>query len=147
VLNCYSSSLSLTNLFDALFNWRPGRFTFVVVANIIALAMLYGHILEMVEAWISLLGVLLSTLSGVILMDYFVTNSTLARNSMDHQGQEQMNWAGVVTIFTSVLMAHYLMTSLISIEVITSCMVVVILYPLLRLTIFQPKASLPETAS
>ncbi len=33
VLNTYSSSLCLTNLFDAVFRWKPGRITFVVLAN------------------------------------------------------------------------------------------------------------------
>ena len=64
VLNSYSSSLCIANLFDALLRWRPGRVFFVILANIIALLMLYGHILEFVEAWIKLLGVLLSALAG-----------------------------------------------------------------------------------
>ncbi len=59
VLNTYSASLCITNLFDALFSWRPGRVTFVVLANIIGLILLYGHILELVEQWIKLLGVFL----------------------------------------------------------------------------------------
>jgi len=46
VLNSYSSSLCIANLADAVFRWRPGRVVFVVLANIIALVMLYGHILD-----------------------------------------------------------------------------------------------------
>lgn len=138
VLNCYGASLSLANLFDALTSWRPGRFSFVVIANFIALAMLYGHILELVEAWISLLGVLLSTLSGVILMDYFVTSRLLEKRS-DHTGANQLiNAAGVITIISSVIMAHYVLPGIIEIEVITSCLVVVTLYPLLRLYLLPP---------
>jgi cytosine permease len=138
VLNCYGASLSLTNFFDALVNWRPGRFTFVVIANLIALMMLYGHILELVEAWISLLGVLLSTLSGVILMDYFVTTPYLSRNGRQTNATQVVNVAGVVTIITSVIMAHYVLPGVISIEVITSCLAVMVLYPALRLGIFPP---------
>jgi cytosine permease len=64
VLNNYSSSLCLANLFDALFRWRPGRLTFVILANVIALALLYGEILHFVEGWIKLMGVLLSALAA-----------------------------------------------------------------------------------
>ena len=138
VLNCYSASLSLANLFDAASRWRPGRFFFVIVANIIALAMLYGHLLELVEAWISLLGVLLSTLSGVILMDYFVTGPILQRRFNQQVPQQTVNWAGVITVCVSVIAAHYILPSVIAIEVITSCLVVVLLYPTLRLTVFSP---------
>jgi cytosine permease len=58
VLNTYSASLCIANLGDALTGWRPGRFTFVVLANVLALGMLYGEILHFVEAWIKLLGLL-----------------------------------------------------------------------------------------
>lgn len=138
VLNCYSASLSLTNFFDALFSWRPGRLVFVVLANIIALLMLYGHLLELVEAWISLLGVLLSTLSGVILLDYFFVNPRLENKRAAPEGSETINLAGVITIISSVVMAHYVMRDIIAIEVLSSCLTVLILYPLLRLTVFSP---------
>ena len=138
VLNCYAASLSLTNFFDALLGWRPGRFTFIVFANVIALAMLYGHILELVEAWISLLGVLLSTLSGVILVDYFFVSRRPGRSDADAEIKpENLNWAGIITIFASVIMAHYVLADIITIEVITSCLTVLLLYPLLRLFIFS----------
>ena len=138
VLNCYAASLSLTNLFDALIKWRPGRFTFIVFANIIGLLMLYGHILELVEAWISLLGVLLSTLSGIILVDYFFVSPRMkAGDEASARQAEVVNWAGVITLVSSVIMAHYIMADLIAIEVITSCLTVVILYPLLRLMVFS----------
>ena len=139
VLNCYSASLSLANFSDALFGWRPGRFVFVIAANIIALAMLYGHILELVEEWISLLGVLLSTLAGVILMDYYVTKPVIARRSGIESVPETVNFSGVITILVSVVSAHYLFNSIMPIEVITACFVVLCLYPLLRLVVLRPK--------
>jgi len=138
VLNCYGASLSLANLFDAASGWRPGRFAFVIVANVIALVMLYGQILELVEEWIGLLGVLLSALSGVILMDYFVVKPIAGRRSVTGRAQETVNWAGVITIVTSVVAAHYLFASVIRIEVITCCLVVGLVYPLLRLYVLRP---------
>lgn len=141
VLNCYSASLSLTNFFDALFNWQPGRFLFVIIANVIALMMLYGHILELVEAWISLLGVLLSTLSGVILMDYFVVSPAISRRTGRPVPLQKVNVAGIITIIASVILAHYVLAGIITIEVLSACLVVVIFYPLLRLKVFPPPAA------
>ena len=49
VINTYSSSMSLTNIFDSLFRWRPGRVAFVVVANLLSLALLGGELLRLRE--------------------------------------------------------------------------------------------------
>ena len=57
VLNTYSASLSLSNLFNVTCRWRPGRFTFVVLANAAGIVMLYGGILEAVNTYIAALGV------------------------------------------------------------------------------------------
>ena len=143
VLNTYSSSLCIANLFDALLGWRPGRVFFVVLANIIALSMLYGHILEFIEAWIQLLGVLLSALAGVIIMDYYVVGPRLER-----AGQmvvdEVVNWSGVITIIVAVILAHYVLQSFLRVEVLGSLLCVATLYPLLRLVLMRPS---PTNAS
>jgi cytosine permease len=137
VLNSYSSSLCIANLFDALLRWRPGRVAFVVLANVIALMMLYGHILEFVEIWIKLLGVLLSALAGIIIMDYYVVRPRLARAN-DLPGNEPVNWSGVTTIIVAVVCAHFLLKPYFRLEVLTSLLCVAIFYPLLRLTVLRP---------
>ena len=108
------------------------------MANVIALLMLYGHILELVEVWIGLLGVLLSTLSGIILVDFFIVTPLLEKKSHSSMNIESINWAGVITILSSVILAHYVLTDIIVIEVITAGLIVIMLYPLLRLTVFSP---------
>jgi cytosine permease len=45
--------------------------------------MVYGHILELVEHWISMLGVMLSAISGVIIIEYYITGPKLARLGHD----------------------------------------------------------------
>jgi cytosine permease len=137
VLNTYSSSLCVANLADALFKWRPGRVWFVVIANIIALLMLYGHLLELVEAWIKLLGVLLSSLAGVIIADYYIAAPIVKRRLLADRESEQMNWAGLITIVVAVLSAHYLIKPYQPIEVFTSLSVTLLLYPALRLTLLS----------
>ena len=135
VLNNYSSSLCLANLFDAVFRWRPGRLIFVVLANVIALVMLYGEILHFVEEWIKLLGVLLSALAATIILDYYFVSKRLPP-----QGEEPVtvNWAGVIAIISAVICAHWLLIPYQPIPVLSSLACVAVIYPLLRLTLFRP---------
>lgn len=138
VLNTYSSSLCLTNLFDALLRWRPGRLAFVVLANIIALLMLSGRILHLVEEWIKLLGVLLSALAGIIVMDYYVVAPRLRRPATI--AGDPINWAGVFAILGAVFGAHVLLKPWFPVEVLSSLACVAVLYPVLRLAVFRPAA-------
>jgi len=137
VLNTYSSSLCLSNLFDATIRWKPGRITFVILANVIALVMLYGEILHFVEAWIRLLGVLLSALAATIILDYYVVSR---RFKPAAEEPAVVNWAGVIAILTAVYCAHWLFRPYQPIEVLSSLAVVAVLYPALRLTVFRPRA-------
>jgi len=142
VLNSYSSSLCLANLADATLRWRPGRVTFVVLANVIALAMLYGHILELVEAWIQLMGVLLSALASVIIMDYyFVGPRLVAGGRHAARDDEAVNWSGVIAIITAVIVAHFLLGAFFRLEVFSSILCVALVYPLLRLQLLRASAA------
>ncbi len=134
VLNNYSSSLCIANLFDALFRWRPGRLAFVVLANVIALAMLYGKILHFVEDWIKLLGVLLSALAATIISDYYFVRPRLRRAD---DALEGTNWSGVIAIVVAVISAHWLLRPYQPVEVLTSIVSVAVIYPLLRLRILR----------
>jgi cytosine permease len=142
VLNTYSSSLCIANLFDALIRWRPGRIAFVVLANVIALVMLYGKILHFVEEWIKLLGVLLSALATTIILDYYIASRRVARGAGDSAGAaapEPVNWAGVIAILGAVVCAHWLFRPYQPIEVLTSLACVAVIYLPLRLTVLRPR--------
>jgi cytosine permease len=95
--------------------------------------MLYGHLLELVEAWIKLLGVLLSSLAGVIIADYYIVTPIIKRRLLADRDYDDINWAGVITIVVAVLSAHYLIKPYQPIEVFTSLSVTLLLYPALRL--------------
>lgn len=144
VLNNYSSSLCIANLFDALFRWRPGRLTFVVLANVIALIMLYGEILHVVEDWIKLLGVLLSALAATIIADYYFVKPRMPGADQSSAG---VNWAGVTSILAAVILAHWLLKPYQPVEVLTSLASVAVLYPSLRLTIMRPRGDLVAGAT
>lgn len=142
VINTYSASLSLSNLFDAI-NWRPGRFTFVVLANVIGLLMLYGQILALVNSWITMLGVLTTAFSGVIVADYFIVRRVLGSRDADTTAPaERVNWAGVLTAVGSVLVGHYVLNRFVPVEFFSTLVFCLIVYPILRLTVFKPSNTL-----
>lgn len=139
VLNTYSASLALTNLSDAIFNWRPGRLLFVVVANIVGLLMLYGRILELFNAWITVLGVLTTCFAGIILADYFIV-----RRFAGYSDGETVNWSGVATTVMGFVLSHFVLNEIVPIEFFTALFVSLILYPLLRLVGLRRGRSVPS---
>jgi cytosine permease len=138
VLNTYSASLSLSNLFDAL-NVRPGRLAFVILANIISLVMLYGKILALVNSWITILGVLTTAFAGIIVADFFVVRRLVNERDLGlDKPAEIVNWAGVVTSIAAVVLAHYVLVRFIPVEAISTVVICLVVYPVLRLTVFKP---------
>jgi cytosine permease len=141
VINTYSASLSLSNLFDAL-NWRPGRLVFVILANLIGLLMLYGQILALVNSWITILGVLTTAFAGVIVADFFIVRRILRAGDVAVTGAaEAVNWAGVLTAIAAVLIAHYGLSRYVPVEFFSTLLICVVLYPALRMTVFKPVAA------
>lgn len=138
VLNNYSASLSLSNLFDAL-NFRMGRLTFVILANVIGLLMLYGSILELIDSWVTILGVLVTAFAGIIVADYYIVKTLLRKEPKAvPEEAENVNWAGVVTLLVSATLAHYVLAGIMPIEAITTLIISITLYPLLRTTVLKP---------
>ena len=128
VLNTYSASLALSNLFDAIGKWRPGRVWCVVLANVIGLVMLYGELLARVNAWITLLGVLTTCFSGVILADYYLMRGYRRVNMR----AESVNWAGVATTGVATWLAMGPLTRWIPIPFCGAIVLSMLFYPLLR---------------
>lgn len=133
VLNTYSGSLALTNLFDVAFNWRPGRIVFVVLANLIGLVMLYGEILALVNAWITILGVMTTALASVMICDFYFVRPRLGEIDVGKHREEIINWSGVISVIVATVLAHYVLNRYQPVEFFTSAITVFILYPTLRL--------------
>jgi len=137
VLNTYAASLSLSNLFDAI-NLRMGRLIFVILANLIGLLMLYGSILELINSWVTILGVLVTAFAGIIVADYYIVKLYLRKEKLGAPGEaENVNWAGVITLFVSSTMAHYVLPGVIPIEAISTLVISIVLYTLLRTTVLK----------
>lgn len=139
VLNTYSSSLSLSNIFDAAIAWRPGRLSFVILANLLSLLFLYGNILDWFNAFLVVLGILTMTFAGIMIADYFLVRPALKQTDYRHYPAETYNWAGIITICISLITSHYLLNEIITLEIITALLVTVIVYPLLRIYILKPR--------
>ncbi|QIL80780.1 purine-cytosine permease-like transporter [Diaphorobacter sp. HDW4A] len=134
VLNTYSASLSLTNLADVLFNWRPGRFTFVVLSNVFACLMLVGSILDWFNSFITVLGVLTTCFAGIIIADYLFVKPRLGYSA---PVGEEINWAGVITVAVGFVLAHFVLQKYVPIEFFTSLVTSFVLYPALRISMLR----------
>lgn len=137
VLNTYSGSLALSNLFDALFGWRPGRFAMVVLGNLIGLAMTAGGILKLIQAWLGILGILTTAFVGVILADfYFIRRGVRATRD----AVESFNAAGLVTISAAALAAYVSQTAgtgIFRLGFLVALVLSLAFYPILRWTLLK----------
>ncbi|MED3561639.1 purine-cytosine permease-like transporter, partial [Bacillus xiapuensis] len=137
ILNTYSGSLALTNVFSA-FGWRGNRALFVVLCNIIALIMISMNILGLVEKWLNMLGVLTTCVATIVIIDHYWVKKITHREVGAHVC-DTVNIAGVLTLIIASVSA--LTINFIPIPFVTSTIISIILYPILRLYIFKPKLS------
>jgi cytosine permease len=131
VLNTYSGSLALANLFDGLVGWNPGRFAMVVLGNVIGLLFVAGDILDLVFRYLGILGVTTTAIAGVIIADFFIVRR---RRVADPSRIENVNWAGVVSVITSSVAGAVLAeTGVTQLGFLVTLGLVVALYPVLRI--------------
>lgn len=137
VLNTYSGSLALANLFDALFAWRPGRFFMVILGNVIAVLMVVGGILGLLQAYLGLLGILTTSFCGIMIADYYIVRRrTLvsSRSSVD-----SVNWAGVVSIAVATVVSFALQQAgIFALGFVLALGMTLVLYPVLRMYVLKP---------
>jgi cytosine permease len=138
VLNTYSGSLALTNLFDVSAGWRPGRFVMVILGNIIGLLMVAGGILNLFQVWLDALGILTTCFAAVMIADYYIVRK---RKLADHDRVEAVNWAGVISIVVATIVALVLERSGVQIfrlGFLVALVIVLFVYPFLRLYVLKP---------
>ena len=133
VLNTYSASLSLSNLFDAL-NVRPGRLAFVILGNVVGLLMIYGNLLDLINSWVTMLGVLTTAFAGIIVADFYIVRRMFDNDLATKMANaESVNWSGVATLIAAVILSHYVLPGILPIEGITTLAMCLVIYPPLRL--------------
>lgn len=145
VLNTYSGSLALTNLFSAI-GWKGNRAIFVVLTNFVALIMIYGDILGLVESWLDALGVLTTCMATIVIVDYYFVKRKMPSES-NLIKLESVNLAGILTLILSSSAALYLSTAKIfPIPFVASTILSLIIYPVLRMYVFKQKSTMaPHT--
>lgn len=134
VLNTYSGSLALANLFSA-FGLKGNRAFFVILANAIALLMISLNILGFVERYLGWLGVLTTCVATIVIVDYYYVRR-ITHKDVDPAMRESINWAGIATLVIASAVAFS--TDFIPIDFVTSTVLSIILYPLIRLYILKP---------
>ncbi len=133
VLNVYGASLALTNLADGLFKLRPGRVVMILIANAIGLIFVAGGILDLLNTWLQVLGVITTALVGVIISDFYVVRR---RVRINQAACEVVNWAGVMTVIASSIIAETLQAlGVLPLGFLTSLVISAVLYPILRKTV------------
>jgi cytosine permease len=130
VLNTYSGSLSLSNLFDGPLGRNLGRLAMVVLANVLGLLMIAGDILGLINRYLGILGVTTTALAGVIIADYYIVRR---RQAADPDRVESVNWAGVVSVVLSSATGGLLAeTGVTSLGFLVTLGLVLVLHPVLR---------------
>jgi len=136
VLNTYSGSLALTNFFDVIAKWRPGRFWMVVLGNLIGMGMVMAGILNTISAWLGVLGIITTSFCAVMLADYhLVRRGTLAAR----ESVESVNVAGVTSVIVASVVSFELQNNhIFPLGFISSLILTVVLYYVLRTTVLRP---------
>ncbi|MEW9515464.1 purine-cytosine permease family protein [Streptomyces tubercidicus] len=137
VLNAYSGSLALSNLFNSLTGRNVGRVAMVVVGNVIGLVMIVGDILGLINSYLGILGVTTTALAGVIIADFFIVRRGLKAESDE---LEAVNWAGVVSVLAAAGTGAALQeTEVTRLGFLVSLAMVLLLYPALRTRVLRPR--------
>ncbi len=141
VLNTYSGSLALTNFFDALLGWRPGRFFMVILGNIIGLLMVAGGILGLLQTYLGLLGILTTSFCGIMIADYYIVRRFAGDRTRSSDTVDSVNWAGVISIILASVVSFVLaQAGVFMLGFLLALAMTLILYPVLRMWVLKPGA-------
>lgn len=108
---------------------------FIILANAIALLMISLNILGFVERYLGWLGVLTTCVATIVIVDYYYVRR-ITHKDVDPAMRESINWAGIATLVIASAVAFS--TDFIPIDFVTSTVLSIILYPLIRLYILKP---------
>lgn len=105
ITNVYSASLSLSNFFENVFNFKPGRRFWVVVSALVAMALMLGGILDYLGSAMTFQGVLLMAWAAILVTDALVVKKWLKivprRYEADQSKLYKWNPAGVVPLIVA----------------------------------------------
>jgi cytosine permease len=130
VINTYSGSLALSNLFDAATSRSIGRLWWVVIGNVIGLLAVWGDILGFINSWLGALGILTTSLCTLVIVDFFLVRKRVPARSGE---VENFNWAGIITLLAASGIAYALVRAdVTSLGFAVALVLTAVGYPLLR---------------
>lgn len=102
VTNIYSSSLSLSNFFENIFHFTPGRRFWVVVAGITAMVLMLGGIVDYLDTALTFQGVFLLAWAAVLITDALIVKKILKIGPAFYEARQEhlykWNPVGVVSL-------------------------------------------------
>lgn len=138
VINTYSGSLALSNLFDAVLRRKPNRILMVVLANVIALVSVWANILGVLLQFLGLLGILTFSLAALVIADFYIVRKRLP---VQTALVERFNWSGLIALVAGSGTSYLLTaTGIFPLGFLVTLVLTPVLYVILRRTV------LPEGA-
>ncbi len=139
VLNTYSGSLALSNLCYVLTGKHPNRLATVVVANAICLVMIAANVFGKLSGVLNVLGIVVMGFIALAIADFYIVSRSRQRDMSAEV--EPVNWAGVLSLAVASTVAYVLYrTDVFQYGFVASAVLVVLIYPPLRLMVLKPAA-------
>lgn len=105
VTNIYSSSLSLSNFFENVVKFKPGRRFWVVVSGLTAMGLMLGGIVDHLDTALTFQGVFLLAWAAVLVTDAVIVKSLLKIGPTYYEARQRYlfkwNPVGVVSLIIS----------------------------------------------
>ncbi|MEH6994941.1 cytosine permease [Neobacillus drentensis] len=89
VTNIYSGSLSLSNFFENVFKFKPGRRFWVVVTGVSAIVLMLGDIVNHLEAVLTFQGVFLLSWAAILVTDFVFVKKILKIGPKYYESRQQ----------------------------------------------------------
>ncbi|MGO2109984.1 MAG: purine-cytosine permease family protein, partial [Pseudoclavibacter sp.] len=135
-INAYAGSLSLANMFDAIFRRTPSRIITLIVANVIAMLAVLGGILGVLAQFLGILGIATFTLCALIIADYFFVRRG---RGVSTQQVEAWNWAGIIAFIVGFAVSYVLqITGIFPPGFLLTLILTPLVYVILRRTVLKP---------
>jgi cytosine permease len=137
VLNVYSGSLALSNLWYSLTGRKPGRLSMIIATNVICLVLIALNVFGKLATVVSDLGIVVIGFIALSIADYYIVR----RRAGDKRdaGVERVNWAGVLTLVFASVLAYILQTTgVFSFGFVAATIIVLVVYPPVRTKVFKP---------
>lgn len=134
VINAYTSSLSLTNLVDALIGRTPSRIVMVLVANALALCAVWAGVLGFLGQLLGGLGIATCSLCALLITDYRLTRGRRSGTQV-----ERFNWAGIIALVVGFGVSYYLFAAdIFQLGFLVALVLTPAIYVALRRTVLRP---------